>query len=40
MSELETSKAYEQFIAAGYTNVVNVDGGTQAWDDAGLPFLL
>ena len=30
-------KACEQFIAAGFDNVVNVDGGTQAWEAAGLP---
>jgi hypothetical protein len=30
-------KACEQFIAAGFENVVNVEGGTQAWDAAGLP---
>lgn len=30
-------QACEKFIAAGYTNVVNVEGGTQAWDLAGLP---
>jgi rhodanese-related sulfurtransferase len=29
-------QACERFLAAGYTNVVNVDGGTQAWDQAGL----
>jgi rhodanese-related sulfurtransferase len=23
--------------AAGYPNVVNVEGGTEAWEDAGLP---
>jgi rhodanese-related sulfurtransferase len=34
-----SSKACEQFIAAGYANVVNVDGGTQAWDEAGLPVV-
>ena len=32
-------KACQQFIDAGYTNVVNVDGGTQAWDEAGLPVV-
>ncbi len=30
-------QACEKFIAAGYTNVVNVEGGTQAWEQAGLP---
>ena len=29
-------QACEKFLAAGYPNVVNVDGGTQAWDQAGL----
>jgi len=32
-------QACEKFLAAGYTNVVNVDGGTQAWDQAGLPVV-
>jgi rhodanese-related sulfurtransferase len=32
-------KAAQQFIDAGFTNVVNVDGGTQAWDAAGLPVV-
>jgi rhodanese-related sulfurtransferase len=31
------SKAIQQFVDAGFTNAVNVDGGTQAWDAAGLP---
>ncbi|MCA9132446.1 MAG: rhodanese-like domain-containing protein [Planctomycetales bacterium] len=29
--------ACQKFIAAGYANVVNVDGGTTAWSEAGLP---
>ncbi|MFQ5731471.1 MAG: rhodanese-like domain-containing protein [Planctomycetaceae bacterium] len=33
------SKACRQFIDAGYTNVVNVEGGAQAWDEAGLPVI-
>lgn len=33
------SKACEAFVAAGYTNVVNVEGGTLAWDEAGLPVV-
>ncbi len=32
-------KAAEKFIAAGYTNVVNVEGGTLAWEEAGLPVV-
>lgn len=24
-------------LAAGYANVVNVEGGTEAWEEAGLP---
>lgn len=30
-------QACEKFLAAGYTNVVNVEGGTLAWADCGLP---
>lgn len=33
------AKACERFLAAGLTNVVNVEGGTQAWDAAGLPVV-
>ena len=32
-------QACEKFIAAGYTNVLNVEGGTLAWDQAGLPVV-
>jgi rhodanese-related sulfurtransferase len=32
-------KAAEKFVAAGYENVVNVEGGTQAWEAAGLPVV-
>ncbi len=32
-------QACEQLLAAGCTNVVNVEGGTQAWDQAGLPVV-
>ena len=32
-----SSKAVEQFLQAGFTNVVNVEGGTTAWEAAGLP---
>jgi rhodanese-related sulfurtransferase len=34
-----SSKACQKFIDAGYTNVVNVEGGTSAWDAAGLPVV-
>ena len=30
-------QACEKFVAAGDTNVVNVEGGTLAWEQAGLP---
>ncbi len=30
-------QACEKILAVGYSNVVNVEGGTQAWDQAGLP---
>ncbi len=30
-------QACEKLSSAGFTNVVNVEGGTQAWDQAGLP---
>jgi len=32
-------QACEKILAAGYTNVVNVEGGTLAWDQAGLPVV-
>ena len=32
-------QAAEKFHAAGYTNVVNVEGGTLAWEKAGLPVV-
>lgn len=31
-----STKACQRFIDAGYTNIVNIEGGTQAWDEAGL----
>lgn len=31
--------ACEKLAAAGYTHVINVSGGTQAWDQAGLPVV-
>ena len=32
-------QACETFRAAGFTNVVNVEGGTLAWEQAGLPVV-
>ncbi len=32
-----SSKAVQKFLDAGIENVVNVEGGTTAWDTAGLP---
>ena len=32
-------QACEKFLAAGFENVVNVEGGTMAWDQAGLPVV-
>ncbi len=32
-------QACEKFIAAGYPDVVDVEGGTLAWDEAGLPVI-
>jgi rhodanese-related sulfurtransferase len=32
-------QACEEFHAAGFTNVLNVEGGTQAWELAGLPVV-
>lgn len=32
-------RACETFLAAGYTGVVNVEGGTLAWEQAGLPVV-
>ncbi len=30
-------QACEKFLAAGFTNIINVEGGTSAWVNAGLP---
>lgn len=30
-------QACEKFLASGFTNVINVEGGTTAWENAGLP---
>lgn len=32
-------QACDKLLSAGYTNVVNVEGGTQAWEQAGLPVV-
>ncbi|MDV6029969.1 MAG: rhodanese-like domain-containing protein [Phycisphaera sp. RhM] len=34
-----SKQACQKFIDAGFENVVNVDGGTLAWDKAGLPVV-
>ncbi len=33
------NQACEKLLAAGLTNVINVTGGTQAWDQAGRPVV-
>ncbi len=33
------AKACQKFIDAGFTNVANVEGGTEAWVHAGLPVV-
>lgn len=38
-SDSRAKKACEAFHAIGYTNVVNVAGGTIAWDDLNLPVV-
>lgn len=32
-------QACEKFAAAGFSNIVNIDGGTLAWEQAGLPVV-
>lgn len=34
-----STKACEAFVAAGYTNVINVEGGTSAWEESGRPVV-
>jgi rhodanese-related sulfurtransferase len=34
-----SSKAGQKFLDAGYANVVSVEGGTKAWNEAGLPVV-
>jgi rhodanese-related sulfurtransferase len=38
-SGVRSRSACEQFVAAGFTNIVSVEGGTRAWDEAGLPVV-
>ncbi len=38
-SGTRSRSACERFVAAGFTNVVSVEGGTKSWDDAGLPVV-
>lgn len=33
------AKAQQKFVEAGYPNVLNVEGGTEAWASAGLPVI-
>lgn len=33
------AKAQQKFVDAGYENVINVEGGTEAWVAAGLPVV-
>jgi rhodanese-related sulfurtransferase len=33
------ARACEKLVAAGFNNVVNVEGGTSAWIEAGLPVV-
>jgi rhodanese-related sulfurtransferase len=32
-------QACEKFLSVGYSNIINVEGGTQAWEQAGLPVI-
>jgi rhodanese-related sulfurtransferase len=32
-------QACDKLIAAGHSNVINVEGGTTAWEQAGLPIV-
>lgn len=34
-----SAKAVESFLSAGFDNVVNVEGGTNAWQASGLPVV-
>ncbi len=39
LSGTRGAKACEKLLAAGFENVVNVEGGTKAWEAAGLPVV-
>ena len=34
-----STQACKKFIESGYDNVISVDGGTEAWNEAGLPVV-
>jgi len=36
---VRSMKACEKLVAAGHSNIVNVEGGTNAWVAAGLPIV-
>ncbi len=36
---VRSRKACEKFTDAGYSNVISVEGGTDAWEEAGLPVV-
>ncbi len=38
-SGARAAKAQKKFFDAGFTNVVNIEGGTDAWVSAGLPVV-
>jgi rhodanese-related sulfurtransferase len=38
-SGARSQQACEKFFSVGYTNVISVEGGTKAWDLAGLPVV-
>ena len=38
-SGTRAAKAQQKFIDAGFTSVINVEGGTEAWVNAGLPVV-
>jgi len=36
---IRSVEACEQFNAAGFDNIINIEGGTKAWAKAGLPTI-